>query len=535
MDAEYLQELARYHDLELYVDQATAGSEILRKAGVRVSISIKREIEDADGRRISADAVQARAVRRSHEKSPFDALIYGSDMPVDFAWYEPRLHTIPRGVALGAGIAHEIRTVWEDRHLFTRLARQMWSLTGLVCSADFLISNVDPEAFGLIDDGHLPPWYTTGDSEPGQSATAPTGPWVAVAATSLGPRGAEKLIEQLVERISPAVGTTYLILTRPQIAHGSPLKKLLLQHCSESILSQIIVVATGDDGVAADFLARADTVVATSRAELAVPAVAAAARRCGVTFLDEQPTSGQPAGVFPADSLRRRGRSASAPAVRILTWEEPARAFQRVLEVGCLDISDDDLLVIHASGRAGPALQLFEMERVHGLDLIVWGRPDHLLGTPDPSDLYPWALAVRGAAVPSLKRAIGDCESIWDLICWAVSDEWLDRLRLLVLPAPAESDFWTVRDVTDQVAAPWYPHSGVLPPPRWIPAGSVDTGRTYPEPVYLPRHRFLPQPEVRAQVSVETWARRSRWTDRVRLAMPWKWGLLQRAMNGRWK
>ncbi len=114
-DAEWLQELAASHDLEVFVDQATEGSEELRQAGVPVTVSIKRKVVDSDGRSLSADALQARAVRQSHDRGPFDALVYGSDVTVDLAWFEPDLRDVPRGVALGSGLAHDLRAVWDGR------------------------------------------------------------------------------------------------------------------------------------------------------------------------------------------------------------------------------------------------------------------------------------------------------------------------------------------------------------------------------------------------------------------------------------
>jgi hypothetical protein len=39
---------------------------------------------------------------------------------------------------------------------------------------------------------------------------------------------------------------------------------------------------------------------------------------------------------------------------------------------------------------------------------------------------------------------------------------------------------------------------------------------------------------VRHVASVAAWARRATWGDRLRLALPWRFGLLERAMKGRW-
>jgi hypothetical protein len=534
LDVEWLEELKAGHDLEVFVDQATAGSERLRGAGVPVSVSIKRAVEETGGRRVSADALQARALRRSHERAPFDAILYGSDVTTDLAWFESGLSGVPRGVALGSGLAHDLRAVWEDRLLFSRLSRRFWSWTGLVASADFLLSDVPAEVFGLcglcgfgLSDGRrLPPRYTTGAPAP-QPVESLGGPWVAVAATSLGAGGLEGLVKRVVDRVPPGSGTTYLIVTRPHLPEGRSLEKALLGGCPESLRRRIVVAAAGDDGVAADFLAAADVVLPVSAAELAVPGVASAARRCGRIPLDEAPPSAEPAGAFPATLPARR----DAAQVQVLAWETPASRLRQALEEIGRDLGAEDLLVLHADGRAGPAARLLALG-YRGVDVVVWGRPDAVLGQPDPAFLYPHALAVCGAAVPAVARAIEECESIWDLVCWAVRHEWIDRLRLLVLPAPVECEFREVCEV-ERVDTLWRPRAGLLPAPRWIPSVAREPAPPHAETVRLPSRRYSP-PSAAPRVALEDWARRVPWPERIRLALPWRWGVLERAMRGRW-
>ena len=531
IDFEWLSRLSESHEVELFVDQATPASEDLRRAGVPVAVSLKRPIEEAQGRRVSADGLQARALKRSHERAPFDAIVYGSDTATDLAWLEPDLRAIPRGVALGAGVAHELRTVWEDRELFALLGHRIWSLTGLVSSADFLLSDVAPEAFGWTDVGSLPPRYSTGVTTP-EAPSSLGGSWIAVAATTVGSRGAEDLVRRVVERIPPENGTTYMVLTRPHLATGRPIEKALLEDCPESWRRRIVVAAAGDDGVADDFLAAADLVIAASPAELAVPAIADAARRKGLVLLDPPRTASEPAGTFP-ESLPRRSSHSPEHGPRIVTWDPPSASVVRVLEELGRDVGDDELVVIHSHAKAGPVVRLLGLEGLRGVDLVVWGCPDGVLGHPDPGRLYPHALAVRGAALPAVARAIGDCESIWQLVCWATSGEWIDRLRLLVLPAPIGSELWERAEVS-QVAATWKPEASFLPAPRWLAAFAGAPAPSPPPPVQLPRRRFLPPARDVERVGLQAWVRRSRWLDRARLVLPWRWGLLERAMEGRW-
>lgn len=528
LDVERLQQLATEHELEIFVDQATAGSERLRQAGLAVTVSVKRDVVGSRGDRLSADALQARAIRQSHDRSPFDAIVYGSDVPVDLAWFEPRLRELPRGVALGAGLAHDLRLVWEDRRLFARVGRYLWSLTGLIASADFLLSDVAPEAFGLTDDGRLPPRFVTGEPEPQQLESPVAWRWVAVVATSLGPKGLETLVERVVDRVPAEEGVTYLIITRPPLSEGPSIEKTLLASCSPELRRRIVLAAAGADGVAADFLGAADGVVAASAAEMAVPAIAEAARRSGWILLDGAPRA-TPAGTFPAKVSARR----NAGRAQILTWESAASRLRSTLEDLGGDLGDDDFLVLHAHDRAGPAVRLLVLEDYRGVDVVVWGRPDSKLGQPGLRHLYPYALAVRSAAVPALGRTLEDCETIWDCVCWAVSDEWIDRLRLLVLPGPAESEYWEIREV-EGVTTSWSPDTGILPAPRWIPTVAHEPLAVSPEPVFLPRRRFIAPTSGSVRLALETWARRSRWYERMRVVLPWRWGMLERAMKGRW-
>ncbi|MEM1179125.1 MAG: hypothetical protein AAGM22_12325, partial [Acidobacteriota bacterium] len=257
---EWLRALSEDHSLELFLDQANAASDELRQSGVRTFISIKRRVEFLDGETVSADAFQAMALRRSHESDPFDAVIYGGDLTVDFAWFEPSLKTIPRGVALGAGLAQDLNAVWEDRRLFISQVRRIWSQTGLLSSADFILSDLSPEVFGLTDDGTLPPRYTTEDgpapgalredpgpdprNEPTRADSPPRS--VVVAATFSGARGLEQLVDRVLEYVPPRSSTTYVVLVRPRCSLGVPAKEALLQHCPEDLRRQIVLVSTGD-------------------------------------------------------------------------------------------------------------------------------------------------------------------------------------------------------------------------------------------------------------------------------------------------
>ncbi|MEM6795998.1 MAG: hypothetical protein AAF725_18630, partial [Acidobacteriota bacterium] len=435
---EWLLALSQEHSVELFLDQASAASDALRRSGVPTHVSIKRSVEFLDGETVSADAFQAMALLRAHRANSFDAVIYGGELTCDLAWFEPDLRTIPRGVVLGAGLAQDLPAAWEDRRLFLSQARRVWSHTGLLASADFILSDLPAEAFGLTDDGVLPPRYTVegglqesavldrlaSGPHPEPASAAPRS--IAVAATFLGIRRLERLFDSLLERFPPTPSTTYAVLVRPRCSLGVPAEEALLQHCPPDLRRQVVLVAAGEDEIAADFLEAADVIAAASPAELALAAVSrAAAQKPLVVLADEgflQRRGSEPAGLFPRQRpVKRRRRAEAARALHVLTWEEPPARFAQALEALGSDLAGDEMVVIHASGRIGPAANLFQQAGLNGVDLAVWGRPEGVFMQPEPSFVYPFALAIRGAMVGATARAIRDCDSIWQLICWALS------------------------------------------------------------------------------------------------------------------
>ncbi|MEM1182988.1 MAG: hypothetical protein AAGM22_31895, partial [Acidobacteriota bacterium] len=309
------------------------------------------------------------------------------------------------------------------------------------------------------------------------------------------------------------------------------------QHCPEDLRRQIVLVSTGDDEIAADFLGAADLIVAASLAELAVPALAEASAQKPTLVLEDgrlpTPCKREPEGCFPQQRPTKRWHGEASHSLHVLTWEEPPPRFAQALEALSADLSGDELVVIHAPDRLGPGADLFPLAGLGGVDLVVWGRPDGVFMHPEPHFIFPYAFAIRGAMAAAAARAVRDCDSIWQLICWALSGEWVDRSRLMMLPGPPHLDYWEVQHV-EQVTTTWSPSSGVLPPPRWLPSGGqVVIPTPYPEPVSFPKWPARSGPSADAQ-GLENWAQNTKWGERVRLALPWKLGILDRAMKGRW-
>ncbi|MEM6796250.1 MAG: hypothetical protein AAF725_19930, partial [Acidobacteriota bacterium] len=107
------------------------------------------------------------------------------------------------------------------------------------------------------------------------------------------------------------------------------------------------------------------------------------------------------------------------------------------------------------------------------------------------------------------------------------------RCRLLLLPGPPQLEYWELVHM-EHVTTTWHPSSGVLPAPRWLPSGGqVVIPTASPEPVSSPRWSARQSPPADSE-DLRTWAQTTKWKERVRLALPWRLGLLDRAMRSRW-
>ncbi|NNC91306.1 MAG: hypothetical protein HKN80_02315, partial [Acidimicrobiia bacterium] len=138
IDAEWIVDQAGTTEVVAFVDYESEGTDLLAGAGVTVSVSPKRPALFAEGAYETAEQLQARILLELHLDDPFDAIIYDSASTSDWAWYQARLQSVPRGVALGQGAARDIRIVAASPTLFAAHGRQLWALTGALTTADFL-------------------------------------------------------------------------------------------------------------------------------------------------------------------------------------------------------------------------------------------------------------------------------------------------------------------------------------------------------------------------------------------------------------
>jgi hypothetical protein len=545
VDAEWIAALRSTVDsVELYVDQASHASEGLRRAGVPVWLSPRRWAMGPDGRSSSADQARATALLHSHRQRRFDALVAASDTGVQPAWLAPALREIPFGIAPGAGAARDLRATWTDEQLFAEHWPLGRCLAGELAEADYVVAAVHPAALGLRLPEGVPVFRPLSGALPGPlpiEAVMPDVGSLVVVATAEPASGLESLIERLLAggaELPPGCAVTVIVR-----AEGRPSRALgtrVATGCPRSLRRQVVVVSAAQDGVAFDLLSVADGLVLASAAELIVPAVADAAMALGYALLDGHDRA---AGEL-RESLwdrpltrRRRGRTLLVAA------DHPAELAES-LEWLSEESPAEDFALLH-SGETDPrSLGLVALEAPCS-DFVLWGRPDAVYGTADPTAVDPSLLGVRqplwralarlarggasstepGSAIPAVSAHAGLAE----LVRWCADPRWLDRIALTVLPGRADGRYVHFERL-EQVAVQCPIATPILPPPRFLPL-STPVGLTAPAPVPLPGRASPVRPH---RPSLETWARRTRWHSRLRLSLPWRFGLLERAMRELW-
>lgn len=525
LDEEWFLEMSEVHDLELFVDRLCPITDRLAARQVSIKRSIKRWVADEAGPYRSSDAFLAAALLEAHRRRPFDAVLYTSQASTDLAWHEPDLASLPRGCVLAGGAAGDLRAVWQDERLFAHLSRRLWAMSGLMASADFLVADVAAESFGFVDGSPLPPRLCSGESRPIPPAEIPSRGLVVVAATTAGPRDLEELLPRAIDLVGAGDGLVFALLTSAGRADASRSVEVI-ESDGRITPHQLLVVPAGEDGVAASFVKRADLLLLASPAELAIREIAARAAHLGAAYCDGAVPVAERTPPFARENLRRRPRG----AVHLVSFDELRSGV--LDECGELDISPDDLMVVYSDGGDREAARLLQIGGLAGVDLVVWGHSAGLYGDADPGHVYPHALAVRAAAWPSVVRAAALADSVWSLIAWGLDLDHVDRARLLVLPATVGAATLPL-PVPVSVRVPWIPRVPLLPQPRFLAA------RTEALPPQAPPLLSPPRPRVREgrahdSRTLEHWLRVTTWGRRLRAALPWRWGLLERAMRSDW-
>ncbi|MBT8216535.1 MAG: hypothetical protein HKN74_14385 [Acidimicrobiia bacterium] len=505
IDAEWIVESD--FDVTVFVDYSSDGTDLLAEAGVPVEISPKRSALFADARLETAEELQARRLLDLHLDRPFDALLYASDRATDWAWHQPRLGPIPRGIAVGPGAIRDARLVTADPALFHALGRELWATTGPIAGADFLVSDVGVAEYGLDPDG-LPPVYSVNDL-PSTPAGPGAGTLAAIVAFSESPAGLATIVSRALEQ-TETTDDTVLAVIHPDVATPvESTRDIIRSGVPADVLGRIRFAEPSSDGIAEGLLVQADTIVAARGSDLAVRAVADIAGKVGAVVL-----SGSASPIAPLVEIP--GKVVHPPA-RLVPVDGPLADLVPLIDELAGEAPG---VILHSRQADRTAQRVWRMAGsvASGLTLVCDAGP--YLGDPDPARPAFNLLGFDMATWPSIRRLISHVDTLHQLVESAASLVHAGRVNLTALPV-AGAGHGRLGPRTPPLPG-WLTDGGMLPAPNL--AGLSEAEFTRPE-----------SPVAQSEPgTVKHWAETHGFGDRVRLALPWKWGLLNRAMKNRW-
>lgn len=500
-------------DLEVFVDLDTDGAQALRDAGIPVSVAPKRgAFTTAAGEVLSDRHTVAAAIMAAHGERPFDAILVGEDVPVDPAWYEPALGEIPRGVVMGAGPVSDHRLVFGQPGLTEASGAEVWRITGVIGTADFLVADAPPEEYGLS--GPLPVWLRWGTVPETVDPGTVDPRIIVVVALGEPPVGYGSLVARL-DALVPITETTTVVVVAPDAeVGGEAVGSLVAAGVPAGRELNVIVAHPGPDGVAAAFLGSADLVVAARRTDLAVPAL----RDLHVPVVVLTGSSAVEAPTLWRSDLPVR-RPAGAAA--LVQGDGPSAEVIAAAEDALAADPSVDRLVVYAGAMAPTALEVAEIARLDGADLVVVGAPSGVYGEPTLEALAPGVIGVSRRCWPSVRRRLAVTGSVWELQVWMLGLSSVPHATLAVVPG--RSRRWEQLPTHNVTGIPsWVTSSGLLPLPDLAGVGAA-------------RGAVPPLgDEAGPETLVRKWVMQRSWSQRLRLALPAKGGLLRRAMKGRW-
>ncbi|MCL1598949.1 MAG: hypothetical protein M3094_07180 [Actinomycetia bacterium] len=497
--AEDLIELHREDEMIVFIDENTAGSERVAASGVSISISPKRSLE-IDGSVKTSDAIVAQSIAAIHDANPFDEIWYTPDVLTDLAWYEPSLREIRQMMVVDSATTRSGQRIWTDGDLIRSHGIRSWAASGRMGAVDGLISDVPLSTYGLRPQA-LPPVRPTGIPIPAESDLPPSPRLVVLVARPHDDRDLGAAIRQTAEIVELSIATTLVIVHDDLLNDGVAAGRSIWKSVPEPLRRSTIAVAMGSDGIAEGFLSHADVIVCMTPAEVAIPAVRVAAVStplrvlAGAQRLDGSPDSSD-RGTRPTDD-----------AVTVVVEME-----QTVADA-LIGVPTGSTVVLHRPDHVKIAAELAGYDRVGGADVALLCEPDGIYGSVSLK-LSDSVLVLGAELSVFIPEQLGE-QPLDDFIRLILTPVNVDRVSLQLVPVPGITVFeaqWTLGS------------SGVLP----VAGSALGVG-----PVVAmghPAQGDLPEPQLAPRQWVETLA----WQDRVRLLLPWKWGLLARAMRGRW-
>jgi len=499
------------HDVEAFVDLDTDGAEALRDAGAAVSVAPKRgAFTTGDGRVLTDRHTVATSMTAAHRDRPFDAILVSDDIPVDPAWYEPELAAIPRGVVLGAGPVGDHRLVFGHPGLSESFGMESWRITGVIGTADFVVSDADPSDYGLS--GPLPPWFSWG-TIPELAGPPSGGPAVAgVVALGETPVGYGTLAARVGGAVPIAETTTVVVVAPDAAVGGDGVGSLISAGIPAGRELNVIVAHPGSDGVAAALLGTADVIVAARPADLAAPILRDLDRP--VVLLDGGPVR-RTSPVWEETVTRR-----TQPGTSALVQGDGPRG-DVIAAVEDAFAAGGERVVLYDAAAAPTALEIAGIPRLEGADLVVVGAASGIYGEPSLEEIAPGVVGVSRRCWPSVRRRLAITGSVWELQVWMLGLSSVPHATLAVVPGRSRK--WESLPTANVTGIPtWVTSSGLLPVPDLSGIG-------------IAREAVPPLgDEVTPETLVRRWVMQRSWAQRARLALPAKGGLLRRAMKGRW-
>lgn len=497
IDAEWL--LATPHDLSVYVDEESIGANLVRDR-FPVYVAAKQRV-DLGGEIVgSSDRAQAATLVAHHLDDPFDALLYDSDRAIDWAVYEPALAGVRRGVCLGRGAPAYRAMIRTSPEVAQQFARSLWAEFSAIASADFLVAHAPAESFGLIGYEGL---VVTPDVPVATVERENAGGTIAVVAMYGDVRTYAELVADVRSTIAIADDATVVVIV-PEWSVGTDTVAGLVQRSVKPEWALSTVVVTGPGSAAAEFIRRADLVVAASPPDLGVSAVREAASHGRVVSL-----TGATETLAPLESIGELPIPEPL-SVEIVAFEEIDSLRSTVAHV--------DYVFVTGPGGTQLAEQASQLS-LASRDLVVFGIPQPVTGHPDPGKLSPAVIGFSSAQWPSVEPLVGKVRSVWELIVWMARVSNASFTRLEVLPAPIGA---TSHDLTIDIVPGLPAFTNGRPPLE-----TMDLSQSV-RPVAAPPAKLAPK------VSVQSWAKEHSWADRARLVLPWRYGLLPKAMRDRW-
>ncbi len=515
IDAEWLLDAQVTHDVSVFVDHEGEGTELLRQAGHHISVSPKRNVPFPGSRDLTAQESQARILLGQHQQEPFDAIVYDSTHTSDWAWHEPKLADVTRGVALGAGHIRDLRVISSIPAAFRRQGRRLWASSGFLTTADFLLSDAPPSDYG-IDERALPPCFSLAplpDRTPRDGAVAR----VAVVAFSEGPHGLATLLKRALQRLEVNESTELTIVSPDVVAGLETARDFAKAGVISPALNSTRFVEPSSDGVAEKALAAADLIVAARPSDLAVKGVADVAAKVGAIVLDESDVRPSPLETLPPAKL------AAAQPVLTPVDGSPGDLIPAIDE---LDPGGGSV-ILHTRSVADLARRVAQVPGLSRSDLVVITDTGRFLGESDPAWPAFNLLGVSMKSWPSVRRLADQARSLHELVVWSLNLSHFDKASLLTLPSAGVATEALPRYVPRLPT--WVGPPGMFPSPNLAELGQKleeNDDEAVPDDIEDDRPPAPP--------SVQEWAQAHGFRDRVRLALPWKWGLLPKAMRDRW-